>query len=437
MKYHTITLLFLGSIGLSTAQGTVFDVPPEDSGAFKEAIAQAGSNDEPDVIELAPGSEYSLDGRVDPIEGRLVINGRGAILQYSGNSIATIEISPDSTLTLRDIHAQEFSSTVRSAFIRNEGELRLERVTINNTEPGTCGHFGGCRGSVILNLGSLILESTSLAMSAGPIAADGVVMNEGEATLRNVTIASNFNVGLNNEGTATVVNSIIAGNKNGDCMGNPITSLGHNLDSDGSCGFDQPTDLPDTNPRLGDFGDHGGLVPTVALRPESPAIDAGNPATCSLVDGRGFVRASGPNWDCDIGAFEADGKSSDIKPALTATWFDVREDGHFFNVQVLDGDRNEVLVHWNTFDTDGNPLWLQGLAEIQGHRVDMTLYEYGGMAYPEFDPSERTHEPWGTLTMAFPNCWRGVALYEPLDPVLSAAESRLIRLTHSAGLSCR
>lgn len=107
-----------------------------------------------------------------------------------------------------------------------------------------------------------------------------------------------------------VRNSIIAMNvsENGpaDCLAevaaNRIRSEGNNIDSDGSCPFDQPGDLPNTDPMLSVLQDNGG--PTLSHLPlkGSPALGAGDLHSCSTTDQRGVVRAS--DGDCDIGAIE-------------------------------------------------------------------------------------------------------------------------------------
>jgi hypothetical protein len=93
----------------------------------------------------------------------------------------------------------------------------------------------------------------------------------------------------------------------GSCDGSgTITSLGYNLDSGNNClGAGGPGDQPFINPRLfpGMPLDNGGPTPTIALLPDSPAINAGNPACPPPdTDQRGFIR---PQFErCDSGAFE-------------------------------------------------------------------------------------------------------------------------------------
>ncbi len=74
-----------------------------------------------------------------------------------------------------------------------------------------------------------------------------------------------------------------------------------------TCNFDQPSDHPNTNPLLGALANNGGLTDTHALLDGSPAIDAGDNATCAAapvsgVDQRGVLRPQG--LVCDIGAYE-------------------------------------------------------------------------------------------------------------------------------------
>ncbi len=133
------------------------------------------------------------------------------------------------------------------------------------------------------------------------------IRNWGPLSLRNVTLTGNgggpAGGGITNAdgALATVTNSILAGNPDGDCAGEtPIMDLGHNIIGDAACITD-PTSFA-ADPLLGPLADNGGLTPTHALLPGSPAIDAGD---CGEVndDQRGVARPRGRA--CDIGAVEA------------------------------------------------------------------------------------------------------------------------------------
>jgi hypothetical protein len=128
--------------------------------------------------------------------------------------------------------------------------------------------------------------------------------------LDNVTIAQNTAVigaGINREFNTNLVTpkaTIIANNSGGNCVGT-IVSRGYNLDSDNTCSFTQPTDLPGRNPKLGPLQDNGGPTPTQALLVGSPAIDSGGTKTgCLPTDQRYYLRP-GDGVACDIGAYES------------------------------------------------------------------------------------------------------------------------------------
>lgn len=155
-----------------------------------------------------------------------------------------------------------------------------------------------------------IANSTISFNRAG--SAGGGLENLGFISMMNLTINGNdspFGGGLFNSGQITVGNTIIANSPNGsNCvLSGSLNSIGHNLDSDDSCGLTAVGDITNTNPLLGQLQDNGGPTLTHALLANSPAQDAGDDIICqsALVNGidqRGVSRPQGPA--CDIGAFE-------------------------------------------------------------------------------------------------------------------------------------
>jgi len=109
-------------------------------------------------------------------------------------------------------------------------------------------------------------------------------------------------------GGVRIKNSIVALNPSGaDCLTSTVdfSSIGENIDSDGSCpGFTLKED-----PLLDVLANYGGPTETHALKPDSPAIDAAPDCTtvsgaAVSVDQRGQPRPGGPI--CDLGAYEDD-----------------------------------------------------------------------------------------------------------------------------------
>jgi hypothetical protein len=116
-----------------------------------------------------------------------------------------------------------------------------------------------------------------------------------------------------------LTNNIISGNTGGDCHFTQPQQLAidtNNLDSDNSCGFTGPGDLPGTNPLLGPLANNGGPTDTYALLAGSPAVNAGDNTFCPATDQRGVSRPQGPA--CDIGAFERVPTPQDQIAALIA-----------------------------------------------------------------------------------------------------------------------
>ena len=89
-----------------------------------------------------------------------------------------------------------------------------------------------------------------------------------------------------------------------DCASVTTTSQGYNFDSDGSCGFTNPTDQSAAgDPRLHKLQNNGG--PTLTRQPQknSPLIDTIPPGDCRVpTDQRGVTRPQGAG--CDTGAVE-------------------------------------------------------------------------------------------------------------------------------------
>ncbi len=223
--------------------------------------------------------------------------------------------------------------------IYNEGTLTVQKSTLSGN---SAQWYGG-----ISNRATLMVQDSTLSGNSGEWYGGGMG-NFGTLTVQNSTLSGNSAIdygtggGIYNEGTLTLTHSTLSGNSaengegggiynaagstlhytgtiiansssGGDCV-NAATIGAHdyNLVEDGSCGA-----VLSGDPRLGPLAANGGDTLTHALLPNSPAIDAGDPAHCPATGQRGEPRT---DLRCDVGAFELQHADSDtvLKSGMVA-----------------------------------------------------------------------------------------------------------------------
>jgi hypothetical protein len=225
-----------------------------------------------------------------------------------------------------------------SGGIENGGLLTLISTTVrNNTSGGNGGGIGSDNDGVLTvtasliafnqaagNGGGLYFESGSLTMINSTVAHNSAQLGGGlfvttslaqplqitNATFYSNSATSGGNFGGSISGTMQLVNTIVTlGSPNNCANSGNVTSFGHNLEFGNSCGLNAAGDLTNTNPALSPLANHGGSTWTLSPLSGSPAIDAGDNASCPADDQRGFVRPldgdDNSSKVCDIGAVEA------------------------------------------------------------------------------------------------------------------------------------
>ncbi|HEY6362936.1 MAG TPA: choice-of-anchor Q domain-containing protein, partial [Vicinamibacterales bacterium] len=321
------------------------------------------------VFQVWPGVTVEISGLTIEL---------GEVIGESGGGIDNLR----GIVTLRDVDVRANTAEVSGGGINNVGRMTLINVTVtenvtfgsgggiassglltvfgstisSNAAQGGGGGLAAGAPSVVAVTGSTISGNFAASFSGGGIENEASVPGlEARMSLRNVTVSGNTarqnGGGVMNEwgevmmiggtvtgnsallgggvatredqgsttGTFVLANTIVAANPRGsDCGFGFMRSLGHNLDSDGSCPFREPGDLSNRNPLLGPLGfERGNSLPppTHALHPFSPAIDRGAPTFCSAKDERAKPRFVDGNGDglarCDIGAVEYQWKEPD------------------------------------------------------------------------------------------------------------------------------
>ncbi len=282
-----------------------------------------------------------------------IFNSNGANLTVSNSTLSSnfaesgsgggISNSNNANLTVSNSTLSSNSVGIGSGGgIDNNGTMNVSNSTLSGNRANSYLSTLYNRGGGIYNTGiSTVSNSTLIGNVAGQ--KGGGIYNSAGATLTLVFSTLTLNSAANGggvfngpefyppainspPGTANVGNTIIAANLlstnnlnsnlitdgvNPDVSGT-FSSNGYNLigDSTGSTGFDATGDIVGTSdnpidPRLAPLDFNGGPTQTIALLPDSPAIDAGDPTvlnTDPTSDQRGFPRVS--NVGSDIGAFE-------------------------------------------------------------------------------------------------------------------------------------
>jgi hypothetical protein len=248
----------------------------------------------------------------------------GAGLYNAGND--TPGVATVGGVTVADNASSRFGGGMYNA-----GNLDLTASTLSGNSAVLSGGGLFNAGTDVIPAGykawAALINNTISANNGGQTG--GGIRNGGDLTATNVTIARNAaetggNFWRSGSDSSNFQNTILADAQSGaNCSADlPPFSLGHNLDSDGTCLLTGPGDLAAVDPLLEPFADNGGPTQTHALRRAevhasnfdeliilgSPAIDAGDNALCPATDQRREPRPVEGNRDgipvCDIGAYE-------------------------------------------------------------------------------------------------------------------------------------
>ena len=266
--------------------------------------------------------------------GNQAINGDGGAIENYGQMVVQ-------NSTFVDNYAFHLGGAQGGA-IYNAATLTVNHSTFNtNTAEGS---FVDSSGGAIYNAAILTVNNSTFSNNSLPLAdfatAGSAISTEGTAWIYQSTFNENTSSSLATNGATHLYNSIVANSVNGfDCEGTLTTNI-NNLIEDGSCGATLTGD-----PKLGPLANNGGSTQTHLLLTGSPAIDAGDSATCFGTDQRDIARPLDGNGDgvvrCDIGAVEV------TAPESTLIFADGFESGNLnsWSARAIDGGDLSVTLN--------------------------------------------------------------------------------------------
>jgi hypothetical protein len=250
------------------------------------------------------------------------------------------------TLTIRNSTISENEAESGGGFYSQGSTATI----VNSTIAGNRGYPERSLGGGIFNdYGSVTLENSSVARNTSAWGGGGILNSStGTLTITNSTIAANdvifphpsfsYGGGISSGGTLTIENSIVAANR---ALNNPNVS-GTFTGSHNLIGGNPGLELADDGrPRL---ADNGGPTKTIALRADSPAIDAADIGDCTATDQRGVSRPQGTG--CDIGAYEYG------YPVFTGFFSPVNDDPTLNTAKA----GQTIPLKWHLEDVFGNPI---------------------------------------------------------------------------------
>jgi uncharacterized repeat protein (TIGR01451 family) len=351
--------------------------------SLRDVITLAKASSTPQTIRFAPGLTGTITLTLGELQiaNNMTIDGPGAnLVSISGNNANRVFEIDSGSVAISGLSIINGYAT-NGGGILNSGSLTLDSVVISNNN-GT-GNGGGIWNSGSLTLDSVVISNNTANTDGGGAYTTGGTFTVTDSTISNNNALNRNGGGICNEtAPINVVNSTIAGNiarqAGGGIYTDGITLLGgsvpfatddltsvtiaantandgngvslwsatrlnltnsiigdglqdHILYGRGQSGFacyggnliagSNIAGVISADPKLGPLQNNGGPIPTMALLPGSPAVDAG--VNSLAVDGSGSPlttdqngrpRISGAN--VDLGAYEVQPASLSLTPAI-------------------------------------------------------------------------------------------------------------------------
>lgn len=335
-------------------------------GSLRQALADAHDGDTVQFDASLSGRIITLTSGELVVNKSITISGPGPGLlwimrDHQAPGFRLFHVQETTTVLIQGLHITGGYATVGGGILdeNNTGFLTISDCFVEDNRAGspTPGPVGTptptgtpttARGGGVATSGAggagLVIRDCIISSNTAPGSGSGILLGSSNSTvtISNSTIANN---GISTSGTQQMVeisnSTISSGDIYNNCIvevtnstlnNSPIdnfgtvrladtilnsssianssgvvTSQGYNISSDDGGGFlNAPGDQINTDPMLGPLHNNGGLTPTHALLPGSPAIDLGNPNfnPPPFTDQRGYVRVY--NRRIDIGSYEVE-----------------------------------------------------------------------------------------------------------------------------------
>jgi hypothetical protein len=248
------------------------------------------------------------------LDKNLILDGGSQKITLSGDSdnngspdVQILSINNYRTITLKNLTFSKAKSNTGALYIGWYGTLTI----INSTFVDNITSYWS--GGAIHSKSALNIYNSTFTDNSAQRSGRSQIISQGgsrQLTITGSTFRSNSTDATGSEisntsssSSFTLKNSIISGGSGDACGGSVAPSAtSNNIVKDSTCGAASTID-----PNLAALADNGGSTHTHALQADSPAIDAGDSATCAdgstinNLDQRGEAR---DDLACDIGAFE-------------------------------------------------------------------------------------------------------------------------------------
>lgn len=291
-------ILFDPSLSGTTAtltQGLLFVESP---------ITMRGLSD--NSVTVSGGGNSPILFIEDAMMGRITVRISNLTLRDGSGAFVGGAVMNDEQLYLDQVTITA-NSALYGGGLYNRGVVLISDSTIDGNTATTYG--GG-----ILDFGSeMQVSNSTLANNSAGMLGGALMSRSVNLDLVNSTLSGNLGApggAVLQADTVIMSNSILAGNEGSDCTTTvTFQSNDFNLIENGASDCEiNGVGLVQADPLLGPLQDNGGLTQTLSPMTGSPAIDAGNDASCLSRDQNGTVRPFDGDADgtarCDIGSVE-------------------------------------------------------------------------------------------------------------------------------------